>query len=100
MCCPCAASRASTRFAIVDLPAPLKPVNQTTQARCRFIAARAFLLTARGCQVRFAARRSANVIAPPATVSLVRRSIMMNDPMARFAASGSNVTGVSTAKAQ
>ena len=77
-------SSVSTRLAIVDLPAPDRPVNHSTLGFWPLAAARAALSTSTVCHFRFAARRSAKRIIPAPTVSLEMRSTRMKLPVSRF----------------
>ena len=62
-------SQPSTRLAIVDLPEPDRPVNQTTHGRCAFSEARRSLVTVSGCQWMFMPRRRAKSTLPAAIVA-------------------------------
>ena len=55
--------RFSTRLAIVDLPAPERPVNHSTRGFWPFAVARAALWTSTACQWMLCARRSAKLSA-------------------------------------
>ncbi len=93
VCLPSARSRRSTRFATDDLPAPGRPVSQTTNGRWPSAAARMSRSTSTACQVTFCERRSANCKSPAPTVAFVIRSIRMKPPVSRLAAYGSNAIG-------
>ena len=81
-------SSASTKFAIVDLPAPDSPVSHSTVGRCRSASARSCLPTVRACQRTFCERRRAKWISPAPTVLLVSRSTSRNPPVSRFSLVG------------
>ena len=78
---PRASNFCSTRLAIVDLPAPDRPVNHRMAVCCPFSSARCRGVTVESCQWILLARRSANAIIPAAAVSCVKRSIRMNPPV-------------------
>ncbi len=61
---PCAVSSFSMRLAMVDLPAPDRPVSHSTQACWPFWRARTCLSTSSACQCTFCERRSAKLMHP------------------------------------
>ena len=67
---PRACKLASTRFAIVDLPAPESPVNHKIAGRWCLICARDALVTVTLWWWMLVARRRPNEIIPAATVAL------------------------------
>ena len=82
-----ARAAASRRLAMVDLPAPDRPVNQSTQGFWPFSAARAPLVDVERLPVDVGARGAARSGSCPApTVALVKRSIRMKPPVSRFSA--------------
>ncbi|MNE78387.1 hypothetical protein D3C80_1747900 [compost metagenome] len=76
----------STRLAMVDLPAPDSPVNQSTRGVWPFRQARALPSTSMACQCTFCARRRAKCSMPAPTVWLVSRSMTMKPPVSRLSA--------------
>jgi hypothetical protein len=71
VCLPSANSFWSRMLAMVDLPAPDSPVNQTMHGFCCLRAARSLLPMLSGCQAMLVARRSGKAIIPAAMVRLV-----------------------------
>ena len=69
---------------MVDLPAPDKPVNQSSVGFCAFSRARAVLVTSNDWKYVLAARRSPKRISPAATIALLWRSTRINSPVFRF----------------
>ena len=69
---------------MVDLPAPERPVNQSTQGFCPFSPRAHALLTSSACQWTLCERRSAKCSSPAPTVVFVMRSMRMKPPRSRF----------------
>ena len=82
VCRPRAASFFSTRLAMVDLPAPDRPVNHSTAGFWPLSAAWVSRLTSRCWRWMLSDRRSAKWSIPQATVALVSLSIRMKPPSA------------------
>ena len=85
VCRPAASSFFSTMSAMVDFPAPDKPVSHSTAGVCSFCAARCSRPTVSACQWMLLARRRPKAIIPAPAVSLVKRSIRMKAPVSRLA---------------
>ena len=77
----------STILAMVDLPAPDRPVNQRIAGFWSFIAACASRVDGEAVAMHVGGAAQADAsTTPAAAVSLVRRSIRMKAPMSRFCA--------------
>ena len=90
---PSAWQRFSTWLAMVDLPAPDRPVNHSTAGCWPFISERAALSTSSWCQTMSALRVRIAVTMPAPTVPRVRRSIRMKPPSSRLVSYVSHTTG-------
>jgi hypothetical protein len=86
--------------AIVDFPAPDKPVSHSTAGNWSFSSARCSRPTVSACQWILLARRRPKAIIPAPAVSLVRRSIKMKAPVSRQTEYGSNATGAAVDRLQ